>query len=95
MRVARSPGGCHSTSAPCPYATGLNPPAVCTVPNIIAQPGDVREYRWGGCDAGNPCRRIANVWPLGHNPKTSGVAADWFLGLAGWEDEWEGVAPAS
>jgi hypothetical protein len=86
--------GCHSESAPCPSRLGVNPPEVCTSPNIIAQPGDIREYAWGGCDAGNPCRRLANLWPLGHNPKTSGVASDWFLGVGGFEDEWEGVAPA-
>jgi hypothetical protein len=90
----KAAGGCHSENAPCPSRTGVNPPEVCTSPNIIAQPGDVREYAWGGCDAGNPCRRLANLWPLGHNPKTSGVASDWFLGVGGFEDEWEGVAPA-
>jgi hypothetical protein len=87
-------GGCHSESAPCPSRAGANPPEVCTSPNIIAQQGDVREYRWGGCDSANPCRRYADLWPLGHDPKKTGVAADWFLGLAGFEDEWEGVAPA-
>jgi hypothetical protein len=88
-------GGCHSESAPCPSRIGANPPEVCTSPNIIAQQGDVREYRWGGCDAGNPCRRLADLWPLGHDPKKTGIASDWFLGVAGFEDEWEGVVPAS
>jgi hypothetical protein len=80
-------GGCHSIAYPC--FAGTTPPN-CSYPNIIAQQGDVLMYAWNGCDAANPCRAIGAFWPIGQYKTTTP-----YIGVEGWPDEWEGVAPAT
>jgi hypothetical protein len=81
----KTAAGCHSISYPCPQ--GLNPPAACSYPDIIAQQGDVGMYKWNGIM--NNGRVIAALWPIGqYMTSTPGVGGE------GWAEEWEGVAPA-
>lgn len=74
-------GGCH----------GYAPP----YPDIVAQQGDVLMYAWNGVAGNGPDSRIVGAfWPQGHYPRATKVASDWYLGVEGFADEWEGVTKA-
>jgi hypothetical protein len=90
----KSIGGCHSIAYPCPPLLNTTGPAFCSYPNIIANYGDVRLQAWNGIGAYPSERIVAALWPIGHDPRVTKLAADWLLGAEGWQDEWEGVAPA-
>jgi len=77
-------GGCLSVDAYCPQ--GLNPPAVCTYPDVFAHQGDVMVYRWNGYTSGP----TGAFWPI----DKVGVPYAGFEGLITTTD-WEGVAPAT
>lgn len=72
-------GGCH--------ASGFNPQAGFN--GIFANQGDVRQYAWNGVSSDN--RTIAVLWPIGHDPHITKNPDDWFTGVEGYGDEWEGV----
>jgi hypothetical protein len=88
-------GGCHSVAYPCPPLLNTTGPVYCSYPNIIANYGDVRLQAWNGITdyPGNSGRTVAALWPVGHDPLITLSAMDWRLGVEGWQDEWEGVAP--
>lgn len=86
-----NPSGCRSMTAPCPQ--GLNPAAACAQPDAIAQYKDVRVYRWNGAYGMNNLV-LGAFWPQGHDPKVTGLAADWYLGTEGPASDWIGVKPS-